>query len=920
MNDGTANGGATYRYRFGSAEFDEARFELRVGGLPVELERRPLEVLAMLLRHADEVVTRRELLDAVWAGRSTVEHVLSNAVAKLRKSLGEANAGLVVTQARIGYRLAGPVERVAVGRRLANRLDLRAGGSVPGRPHFILREQLAGSRGSEVWLARHDKTGEPRVYKFSPDGERLSALKREATLSRLLRESLGEREDFARVIDWNFETAPFFLECEYGGTNLAEWARDGRLAAMSAAGRLGLALQAIDAVAAAHEAGVLHKDLKPANVLVAPRKDGGWQVRIADFGAGALLELGRLDELGVTPLGLTLDEARSSSASLGTPLYIAPEIIAGAAPTARSDVYSLGVLLYQILAGDIAKPLTTGWEDDIGDKLLREDIADATSGDPARRIASAAGLAERLRNLEARRTTRLQLEQAEQRAQAARRELDRMRARRPWVAATLATLAIGLGASLWLYGRADAVRLLAEAQAARAEATGAFLTDLLVNADPHAPQGGGSVTVREALDRAASGIGGRFADDPATEASIRLTAGDIYAGLADYAAAAEHRERAASLLEAMRGPRDPRTLAARYRFAEALANASRYEEAGSMLDAADHDAAGVVENDPALGLAAAQARGRFYLMQADIEPAAAELEKALRFLTASDPENAQTSYRLRMDLSQCYSRLGRHEEAIEMLADMQNDRYADEGVSDAARASASLYYGAALLYAGKYDEAEPALSKAIDNLSAVFGPDSSQVVEAQSSLGNLYATSGRWAEALPVIRAVREKMCAMHGAEHLTCMMSAGNEGVIELQLGDAGAAIEKLTPARDAFERALGPDSPGVHVLGYYLAMAELETGDFDAAAGLTASLDAAKLESGSPGEGWAARIEGLDGWILIGQGRREEGLSRLERAVATMEQDGMQEWIIKPYRTTLANAPPVATDKELEAEDRFK
>lgn len=908
-------GGVLYRYRFGGAEFDEARFELSVGGLPVELERRPIEVLALLLRHAGEVVTKEELFESVWAGRVTVENVLANAVAKLRKGLGEANADRIVTQARVGYRLTGPVERVAVGRRHVNRLEFAAGQTVPERAHFILQRQLAGSSGSEVWLARHDKTGEMRVYKFSPDGERLSQLKREATLSRVLREGLGDRDDIARVIDWNFETAPFFLECEYGGASLAEWAEEGgRLASLPAESRLEIALQAVEAVAAAHEVGVLHKDLKPSNLLVAPRRDGGWQVKVADFGSGGLLDPSRLHEFGVTPLGLTLDGAGSDNSSLGTPLYIAPEIIAGEAPTARSDVYSLGVMVCQILAGDIRKPMTTGWERDISDPLLREDIAGATSGDPSRRTVSAAALAKKLRTLEARRGERGRFEELERQAAAAQRDLDHLRARRPWMVATLAALAVGMGASIWLFGQADEARRAAEIQAARAEATGAFLSDLLVNADPHEPGGSGAVTVREALDRAAAGVSERFADAPEAEAPIRMKAAEIYAGLADYAAAAEHRRRAAELFETMYGAEDLRTLDARYRYAQALSNASRYDEAAAVFSAVEDAAAPLLEKNPALAFAAAQARGRFYLMQAEIEPAAAALEEALRLLPLAGPQDSRLSFGLQMDLSQCYSRLGRHEEAVAMLEGLQDPGYAEKGVSEGSRASATLYYGAALLYAARYDEAEPVLQKSIAALTAVFGPDAPQVVEAYSALGNLYATSGRWAEAHPVIATVREKMCATHGAEHLTCMMATGNEGVIAFQLGQTDEAIEEIGLARDAFERALGPESPGVHVLGYYLAMAELEAGDAEAAAAHAAALDAAKLESGSPGEGWTARVDGLHGMILIAEGRPEEGIARLKPAVAAMESAGMQEWISAPYRKSLATASVAMPDTALE------
>ena len=201
-----------YRYRFGNVEFDEARAELLVAGLAVELEQRPLQVLACLLRHIDEVVLRDELFDMVWAGRPTVDNVLANAIAKLRKALGPGESGRIVNVPRVGYRICGPVERIVAGRRLRSRLQLAAGQAVPGRAHFRLHAQLGPSNGSEAWLARHDKTGELRVYKFSADGERLALLKREATIFRMLLESLGERDDFVRVIDWNFETAPFYLE------------------------------------------------------------------------------------------------------------------------------------------------------------------------------------------------------------------------------------------------------------------------------------------------------------------------------------------------------------------------------------------------------------------------------------------------------------------------------------------------------------------------------------------------------------------------------------------------------------------------------------------------------------------------------------------------------------------------------------
>ena len=241
-----------FRWRFGAVEFDESRHELRIAGLPVDMEHKPLQVLAVLLRHVGEVVTKEELFDAVWAGRVTVDHVLATAVGKLRKALDAAGENRIATVPRVGYRLDGPVERVAQGQRLDRAMAFAAGQPGPGRDHFLLERPLGRTLGSEVWLARQPRSRDARVFKFSLGGERLSAIKREATLMRVLRDTLGEREDFVRVLDWNFETEPYFLECEYGGESLPDWvANHDVLAGWDTAQRLGFFLQVATAVDAA---------------------------------------------------------------------------------------------------------------------------------------------------------------------------------------------------------------------------------------------------------------------------------------------------------------------------------------------------------------------------------------------------------------------------------------------------------------------------------------------------------------------------------------------------------------------------------------------------------------------------------------------------------------------------------------------
>ena len=436
-------------WRFADCELDELRRELRVRGRVVEIEAKPWEVLRQLLLHAGEVVMKEELLEAVWPGVMVVDGSLATAVSKLRKALGDDR--MVVTLPRVGYRLAVPVETRPVPLPAWPELRLNAGDSVPGRDQWRLLRRLDLSPSSEVWLAEHPKTYEQRVFKFAPDTARLRNLKREVTLARLLRQSLGERPEFVRILEWNFDRPPYFLESEYCGPNLSEWAEaQSGLSNILLDVRLRLLADVARAVAAAHSLGVLHKDLKPGNILISTEQDRKPQIKIADFGSAALLAPSRLGALGITNMGFTHTEDAGSLS--GTVMYVAPEVIAGQSPTAVSDVYALGVLLYQLAVGDFRKPLAPGWEAEVADPLLREDIAEAACGDPARRLKTAAEFAERLSSLDRRRAEREELERERQRAELAQHRRARARARLPWLALAAVAL-VGVAAALLNFRR-----------------------------------------------------------------------------------------------------------------------------------------------------------------------------------------------------------------------------------------------------------------------------------------------------------------------------------------------------------------------------------------------------------------------------------------------------------------------------------
>ena len=280
---------------------------------------------------------------------------------------------------------------------------------IPRRPRWIVQEKLGEGGFGEVWLAKHQTTGDRRVFKFCYETERLKALQREVTLFRLLKEDLGDRPDINRILDWNFEDAPYFIETEYcRGGSLIDWVKSqGGLESVPLDTRLEILARVAEALAAAHSVGVLHKDVKPANVLLRSTREDTPQICLTDFGIGLLTDKSRLEGVDMTMLGLTdVMSDEDTATATGTFRYLAPELIEERPATVQADIYALGVMLYQIVVGDFKKSLAPGWERGVDDELLREDIAAAVDGNPQRRLGNALRIAERLRSLDKRRAER----------------------------------------------------------------------------------------------------------------------------------------------------------------------------------------------------------------------------------------------------------------------------------------------------------------------------------------------------------------------------------------------------------------------------------------------------------------------------------------------------------------------------------
>ena len=531
-------------WHFDHCRFEEASLELWVAEQPVELERKPLEVLRHLLRHAGEVVTKDELQAAVWPGRVLSDTVLTKAISRMREVLQDGDQRIVRTVHGYGYRLVAPVTVAAVGPAApvpAPVLGLKVGDQPPLRPQWRLVEHLDSGGSGEVWRVAQAKTGETRVYKFALGAEALVALKREITLFRLLRTQLGEDAPVAEIRDWNLEEVPYFLELsDYPAGNLAVWLeRRGGAAALARDERLSIFAAIAGAVAQVHAVGVLHKDIKPSNILIG---GSGSAVRplLADFGGGGVLAEELITQAGITRLGFTqaVDQGR-----LATPLYAAPEVMEGQPHTVRSDVYALGVLLYQLLIGDFRKPLASGWERGIDDELLREDIDAAVQGAPERRLAGAQELLERVRTLEQRRAARAAERADQERRQAAEQALERLRLRRGWMLATIVALVVGLGIAWVQYLKADRERRRAEAAAETALETGRFMFEGLLSALDAGQQGRTrETTVKDLLDNAARAADERLRGEPEIDFHVRTALSNAYNQIDDGVPQARRQE------------------------------------------------------------------------------------------------------------------------------------------------------------------------------------------------------------------------------------------------------------------------------------------------------------------------------------------------------------------------------------------
>jgi serine/threonine protein kinase len=321
---------------FGDFELDVRAGELRKHGLRIRFQDQSFQILLMLLERPGEVVLREEIRQTLWPNNTIVEfdHSINAAIKRLRNALGESaeEPRFIETLAKRGYRFAGTLRQ---GK--AERLPVAAvtdADDLSGKTfsHFRVLEKLGSGGMGVVYRADDLKLGRQVALKFLQlpadelPGSVLERFEREARAASAL-----NHPNICTVHSTeNFGGQPVIvMELLDGETLEARLAR-GPLPREEA---VALAIQIAGALAEAHRKGIVHRDMKPANVMLT--KSG---VKVLDFG------LAKIEKPGD-------ESARQPGVVMGTLRYMSPEQAQGKVTDARSDIFSFGAVLYEMVSG-----------------------------------------------------------------------------------------------------------------------------------------------------------------------------------------------------------------------------------------------------------------------------------------------------------------------------------------------------------------------------------------------------------------------------------------------------------------------------------------------------------------------------------------------------------------------------------------
>ena len=718
-------------------------------------------------------------------------------------------------------------------------------------PYRIERELGRGGMGAVYLASRDDTQFEQRVaIKLVRRGMESEEIARRFRQERQILASL-EHPNIARLYDGGVAAsgAPYLIMEYIEGEPIDAYClRRGT----SVGDRLDLFRKVCSAVHYAHRHLVVHRDLKPSNILVTD--DGS--PKLLDFGIAKLLGHEHVPRLsGATLPGL----------GLLTPEYASPEHVRGERITTASDVYSLGVLLYQLIAGrppyrlsgrspaevervvaetpPPAPSSVVGDQTDGGRSLRRRLAGDldvivqkALHKDPSRRYRSADQLSEDLRR---HRVGLPVIARPDTWTYRFGKFVRRHSVASVAAALVTASLVAGIFATTWQAREARAQRRRAEAQETATAQVAEFLADLFVEANPFGKQGD-TPTVRELLDRGAERIETELADQPVAQARMMDTIGLSYQSLGLFEDA---RRLLAGALERRR--------------------AAFGEDAPEVAESLNH-------------------LGSLLMEMGETGDAESHLRAALATARSSRGERSLEVADALKDLGALLRIQGRYEEAEPVVRDALALRreLAGEPSQEVAESLNSL--ALLLRETGNYSEAESHYRAARGRLEALYGPRSLEVAILEHNLSELLRGAGRHAEAEASLSRSMAVQRELLGDAHPNIAVGLNTLALLRKHQGDLEGAEEAYREALRLRRELLGDGHPAVARVRFNLgALLVLRRSHGEAETVLLAALAELRqaFDGGHPD--LATTLHHL-GRLRLATGRFERAEDRIRQALA--------------------------------------
>ncbi len=680
-------------------------------------------------------------------------------------------------------------------------------------PYQVLKRLGAGGMGAVYLAVRADGEFQRRVALkvLKPGLDSEEVIRRFRTERQIL--AALDHPNIARLLDGGTtgQGLPYFVMEYVEGRPIDAYCEEQKLSLRQ---RLELFLTVCSAVELAHRNLVVHRDLKPGNILVAA--DG--TPKLLDFGIAKLLN----PELSALALGATVVGLQPM-----TPDYASPEQVRGEHVTTASDVYSLGVLLYELLAGrhpynsrvsspaelrrrvtEEEPPKPSLAAASLNERLSRQLAGDldniilkALRKEPNRRYLSVEQLAEDVRRYL---TGRPVLARPGTLGYRASKFLHRHRIGAT-TAATLLLAVLGFGAGMGvLAARLVRERNHSEQERRRAEQVTALLTEIFEVSDP-ARSSGETVTARELLDEGARRLATELMDEPAVQSDLMATIGTIYQRLGLPGRAQPLLETSLATRRRIFGEGHPK-------LADTLSELAAVEEDRGRFPRAielTRQALGVRRRwyGPEHEKVACSLHrlGMLLRRQGDLSAAEKELRTALSMRRRlAEPRDVAESLN---GIGVVMWERGRYAEAEQAAREALALRRQAFG-TDHVEVAATLNLLAAILAAsGDWPQAEAVMRDGLEMRRRLYQGDHPKVAESLNNLGALLKDRGRLAEAEPFVREALSMRRRLFGEEHLSVATTLENLGWLAIGRGDHRTAETVLQESLGIRARILGRD-----------------------------------------------------------------------------------------------------------------